>query len=255
VLVAALTVVSFIAWLASTIAGGGSPFVLMPLVNMLLGAAAVAPVITIGLLIGNVHRTVLFWEEIDWRLTLWYAPGAVIGAGLGAYTYTQIHADWLQLLMGLFLVISTIGLGFEDKGTPWHLKAWHMMPAACLKAFFSGLIGTTGPILNPFYLSYGLVKEELVATKATHVAIIHIIKLLTYAMFGVLSLQILKVGLVIGLAAIPANLLGRLLLARMNGQQFRLVILSTMTVSGLWMVWQSSWQAFHLPNLSATIAP
>jgi uncharacterized protein len=255
VLVAALTVVSFIAWLASTIAGGGSPFVLMPLVNMLLGAAAVAPVITLGLLIGNVHRTILFWEDIDWQLTLWYAPGAVIGAGLGAYTYTQIHADWLQLLMGLFLIISTVGLGFEDKGTPWPLKAWHMMPAALLKAFFSGLIGTTGPILNPFYLGYGLVKEELVATKATHVTIIHMIKLSAYAMFGVLSLKILQVGLVIGLAAIPANILGRVLLARMNGQQFRLVILSTMTISGLWLIWQSGWQAFHLPSLSATIAP
>jgi hypothetical protein len=239
--VVALAVVSFFAWLASTLAGGGSPFVLMPLVNFMLGAAAVPPVITLGMLVGNAHRIFLFWKDIDWKLTLWYAPGAVLGAVLGAYAYTRIHLDWLQLLIGLFLVVSMISLGFEQKEPTFEVKAWYIMPAAVLKAFFSGLIGTTGPILNPFYLSYGLVKEQLVATKSTHVVIIHTIKMLTYGFLGALSLKTLQAGLVIGLAAIPANVLGRYLLAQMNGQQFRMLVLSTMAISGLWMLWNSTY--------------
>lgn len=234
-----LALVSFCAWLGSTLAGGGSPFVLIPLVDLMLGTASVTPVITLGMLIGNAHRILLFWRDIDWPLTAWYAPGAVIGAVLGAYTYTQVHLDWLQILTGLFLLVSIVGLGLTPKDTKFTVKAWYILPAAIAKAFVSGLIGTTGPVLNPFYLNYGLNKEQLLATKATHVVMIHTIKLLTYSVLGVLTLKMLGMGFVIGLAAIPANFLGRAILAKMNGQQFRLLVLSTMALSGISMLWGS----------------
>lgn len=118
-----LGLVSFVAWLVSTLAGGGSPFMLIPLVNLMLGAASVPPVITIGMFLGNAHRIMLFWREVDWKLTIWYAPGAIFGAMLGAYIYTQIHLDWLQLLIGIFLVISIFGFGLEQKETTFKVKA------------------------------------------------------------------------------------------------------------------------------------
>jgi uncharacterized protein len=232
-----LGLVSFFAWLISTLAGGGSPFMLIPLVNLALGAASVPPVITIGMFLGNAHRIMLFWRNIDWKLTLWYAPGAIVGASLGAYTFTQIHLDWLQVLIGVFLVISIFGFGLEQKETTFKVKAWYILPAGFIKAFVSGLIGTTGPVLNAFYLNYGLVKEQLIATKATHVVIIHFFKILTYAAFGALSPQIIGIGLVIGLVAIPANLLGKYILNKINPQQFRQLVLATMAISGLWMLW------------------
>ena len=103
-----LSVVSFFAWIVSTLAGGGSPFILIPLVNLLMGAAAVPPVITIGMFFGNAHRVLLFWRDIDWVLTAWYAPGAIAGAILGAYTFTQIHLDWLQIVIAVFLIVSAV---------------------------------------------------------------------------------------------------------------------------------------------------
>lgn len=232
-----LAVVSFFAWLLSTLAGGGSPFMLIPLVNVMLGAASVPPVITIGMFLGNAHRIMLFWQYIDWKLTLWYFPGAIVGAMLGAYTFTQIHLDWLQLLIGVFLLISIFSFGLEQKESTFKVKAWYILPAGFLKAFVSGLIGTTGPVLNAFYLNYGLVKEDLIATKATHVVIIHVVKILTYAAFGVLSPQIISTGLIIGLIAIPANYLGKYILNKMNPQQFRAIVLATMAISGMWMLW------------------
>lgn len=232
-----LAVVSFFAWLLSTLAGGGSPFMLIPLVNVIQGAASVPPVITIGMFLGNAHRIMLFWQYIDWKLTLWYFPGAIVGAMLGAYTFTQIHLDWLQLLIGVFLLISIFSFGLEQKESNFIVKAWYILPAGFLKAFVSGLIGTTGPVLNAFYLNYGLVKEDLIATKATHVVIIHVVKILTYAAFGVLSPQIISTGLIIGLIAIPANYLGKYILNQMNPQQFRAIVLATMVISGIWMLW------------------
>ena len=254
-----LSVVSFFAWIVSTLAGGGSPFVLIPLVNLLMGAASVPPVITIGMFLGNAHRVLLFWREINWELTMWYAPGAIIGSFLGAYTFTQIHLDWLQLIIGVFLIVSAVlfaieknpviaevktdllteppkdSLSINESGHK--LKAWYIMPAGFLKAFVSGLVGTTGPVLNPFYLRYGLVKEQLLATKATHVVIIHLVKIITYGAFAALSREEVIAGLAIGLAAIPANLVGKAILSRMSPDQFRQIVLAFMSVGGIWMLW------------------
>ncbi|MEA5486511.1 sulfite exporter TauE/SafE family protein [Pseudanabaena sp. CCNP1317] len=284
-----LSVVSFFAWIISTLAGGGSPFVLIPLVNLLMGAASVPPVITIGMFFGNAHRVFLFWREIDWELTAWYAPGAIAGAVLGAYTFTQIHLDWLQIIIAIFLIVSAFLFELEknpekktvlslDKNltTPsitlpefanqdlipplfgessesndfsepedptivkpkFQLEAWHIMPAGFLKAYVSGLVGTTGPVLNPFYLQYGLVKEQMLATKATHMTIIHLVKIITYGAFAAMSKEQVVAGLAIGLAAIPANLIGKYLLSRMSPQQFRQVVLAFMAIGGSWMLWQ-----------------
>lgn len=254
-----LSVVSFFAWIVSTLAGGGSPFVLIPLVNLLMGAASVPPVITIGMFLGNAHRVLLFWREINWELTMWYAPGAIIGSFLGAYTFTQIHLDWLQLIIGVFLIVSAVLLAIEKNPviaevktdllteppkdslsineSGHKLKAWYIMPAGFLKAFVSGLVGTTGPVLNPFYLRYGLVKEQLLATKATHVVIIHLVKIITYGAFAALSREEVVAGLAIGIAAIPANLVGKAILSRMSPDQFRQIVLAFMSVGGIWMLW------------------
>ncbi|TYQ31907.1 sulfite exporter TauE/SafE family protein [Pseudanabaena sp. UWO310] len=317
-----LSIVSFFAWIVSTLAGGGSPFVLIPLVNLLMGAASVPPVITIGMFFGNAHRVLLFWRDIDWKLTAWYAPGAVLGAILGAYTFTRIHIDGLQIVIGIFLLISAVLFELEkspdtknvansasqpdlnnlnnldpdnldpdnlnpDNLNPdnletkltalaiaseetsdsqetkeygksgvieipnanqtetqgqmpkpkFKLEAWHIMPAGFLKAYVSGLVGTTGPVLNPFYLRYGLLKEQMIATKAAHMTIIHVFKLITYGLLAALSQEQAIAGLAIGLAAIPANLVGKYILSRMSSQQFRQIVLVFMAVGGIWMLW------------------
>jgi uncharacterized membrane protein YfcA len=289
-----LSVVSFFAWIVSTLAGGGSPFVLIPLVNLLMGSASVPPVITIGMFFGNAHRVLLFWRDIDWVLTAWYAPGAITGAIFGAYSFTQIHLDWLQIVIAIFLIVSAFLFELEkspekvveDKHlhnlqlvnkyddleeleelielnqlselselseleqselipeeipqsskSGFQLQAWHIMPAGFLKAYVSGLVGTTGPVLNPFYFRYGLVKEKMVATKATHMTIIHVFKLITYVVLSAVSKEQLIAGLAIGLAAIPANLVGKALLKRMSPHQFRQIVLAFMAIGGSWMLW------------------
>ncbi len=237
---------SFVAWFFSMLAGGGSPLVLIPLLSVLLGAPAVAPVITTGLLIGNAQRSLFFWREIDWRVTAWYLPGSTVGAVLGAYALTRVQLDWLQLLIGLALLGMVLNywlsrwLKLSDRA--WTIKAWYFLPAAFLNAVGSALIGSTGPIMNPLYFAYGLEKEVMVATKASNKVMLHIVKLLSYAVLGTLSPDHLGYGLLIGLAAMPANWLGKWVLERMTNDQFRQLVFAFVAVSGILMLWdQRSW--------------
>lgn len=233
-----LSLASFIAWFVSSLAGGGSPFIIIPMVNFLLEAQAVPPVVTTGMLLGNLQRTIQFWQGIDWQLTWWYLPGAVLGAISGAFVFTQTNLQWLQVLLGLFLVSSVFNLWLRKKEQFFQVRGWFFLPAGFIYAFLSGLIGSIGPVLNPFYLSYGLVKEKMIATKSAHVLVVHAIKIATYAALGALTKPYVGYGLVIGIAAIPANWLGQLALQKISDEQFRQFVIAVVTVSGLLILWE-----------------
>lgn len=233
-----LFIASFLAWFLSMLAGGGSPFILIPMISLLLGSAAVAPVITTGLLIGNTQRGISFWHHVDWQVTAWYVPGAMVGAIIGCYGLTQVHVEGLQLLLGIGLLTMVANHLLIPKDAQFVVKAWYFLPLSFINAIGSGLIGSTGPVMNPLYLNYGLEKEAMVATKAFNKAVLHLVKLTAYAAFGSLTSDYLVYGLVIGLGAIPANWLGKLVLAKMSAQQFRQLVFAFVAVSGVAMIWQ-----------------
>ncbi|TVQ14019.1 MAG: sulfite exporter TauE/SafE family protein [Leptolyngbya sp. DLM2.Bin27] len=233
-----LFIASFVAWFLSMLAGGGSPFILIPMISLLLGTQAVAPVITTGLLVGNAQRGVVFWHHIDWRVTAWYVPGATVGAVIGCYGLTQIHVEGLQLLLGLGLLAMVANYLLAPKESQFRVETWYFLPLALVNAIGSGLIGSTGPVMNPVYLSYGLEKEAMVATKAVNKVALHLVKLVAYAAFGSLSQEYLAYGLIIGLGAIPANWLGKQVLAKMSVQQFRQLVFAFVAISGVAMIWQ-----------------
>ncbi len=237
---------SFVAWFFSMLAGGGSPLVLIPLLSVLLGAAAVAPVITTGLLIGNTQRSLFFWRKIDWRVTAWYLPGCLAGAMLGAYIFTWVRADWLQVLIGVALLGMVVNYWLNKtlKLSEQHftVKPWYFLPVSFLNSVGSALIGSTGPIMNPMYFAYGLEKEAMIATKASNKAFLHVFKLLSYAALGVLQPSHIGYGLLIGLGAVPANWLGKWVLERISNDQFRQMVYAFVAVSGVMMLWeQRAW--------------
>ena len=235
-----LTSVSFAAWFISMLVGGGSPLVLIPLVTLLLGAQSVAPVLTIGSVLGNVQRSALLWQHIDWSLTLWQVPGVVVGSVLGAYAFTQVEAEGLQIFVAIALIYMVVHslLGDRINLPKMTFKVWYFLPLGLLNAISSGLVGSTGPILNPAYLSYGLEKEQMVATRAASLTLTHTIKIATYAALGVFSPALVGYGLIIGCAALPANWLGRKVLEKMSAEQFQVAVVSFIGLSGVWMLWQ-----------------
>jgi len=249
-----LAIASFASWFLSMLAGAGSPLVLIPLVTWLCGSAAVAPVLTLGMLLGNGQRVVMFWSRIDWRLTRWYLPGALAGAVLGAYLLSLIKLDWLQWVIAIALIAMAFRHWYADRveaqnqlsGTSssqanqateaWQCPDWAFLPCAFFNAIGSALIGSTGPILNPLYINYGLVKEDMIATKAFHNASLHVIKLAAYFYFGTITSEHISYGLVIGAAALPGNWLGQEILKRMSPDQFKQAAFAFVAFSGVVML-------------------
>jgi uncharacterized protein len=237
---------SFIAWFISMLVGGGSPLILIPLVTLSLGAQSVAPVLTVGGVLCNLQRVAMLWRHIDWKLTLWQMPGGLIGSVLGAYAFTKVAAEGLQFFIALTLLYMVVHSLLRDKLPlpSFQCQAWHFLPLGFGNAFAAGLIGSTGPLLNPAYLSYGLEKEAMVATRAANLTLAHVVKIVAYALLGVLSPSLIGYGLLIGFAALPANWLGRKVLEKMSSEQFQAAMVGFVGLSGMWMLWQQ--RAFFL---------
>jgi len=237
-----LILASIVGWFVSTIAGGGSSLILMPIIGWCLGAAAIPVVTTVGAVFGNTERAIAYRENIHWEVIVWELSGAIPGAILGAFTLTQINTGWLSLLIGFFLLISAINyfLKKRKKGekSAFDVAAWYFLPAGFIYAFMSGLIGSTVPILVPLYLNYGLQKEELLGTQAVARVSIHCIKIAAYALFGVLTWPYVIYGVAIGIAAFPGNWLGHIVLGKISEQRFGQLAISFVMLSGLLMLWQ-----------------
>lgn len=231
-----LAVAGCLAWVISTLAAGGAATLLIPVIGFLLGPQLVAPVISVASIMANPSRVLFFHDQIDWHLLRWLVPGSIAGAVLGAWLFTQLRVEWLQIVLGLFLITYVLQDRFAETRLNLGIKPFWFFPIGVLVSFLSGLTGATGPVLNPFLLSYGLQKEQLVGTKAVNSFIMQISKLSTYTVFGVLTLQSGSYGVVLGVGAIFGIYLARLHLLRIEAEQFTLYVHLLMFFSGCLML-------------------
>ena len=240
-----LCLASALGWFVSSVAGGGSSLILIPIVGLMLGAAAIPPVVTIGCMFGNVERTFVYRQRINWQIIRWELPGALVGSILGAFTLTKLNLEWLSIIVALFLIVFGISAILKKETKSFPVAAWYFLPGGFIYAFLSGIIGGAGPLLAPFYLNYGLQKEDLLATQAMTRGVIHIVKIIAYAVFGVLTLPYLWYGVLIGIAAVPGNWLGQLVLEQMSEQRFRQIMIFFIIISGFLILWQQQYALIH----------
>ena len=235
-LLLALFAAGLVAFIISTISGGGGALLLLPITESLIGASATAPVVQLANFIGRPVRLVLFWRDIDWRVVRYYLPAALIGGLLGTYLFSRMDSTWIRLLLGLFL-ISTVfqyRFGKKEQSFPMRVEVFGVLGFGV--ALLSSLIGGLGPVLNPFYLNYGLDKEPMIATKTANSFFVGIVQLGGYTFFGALTGKLWLYGLAMGLGAALGNYVGKRLLGRMSSRRFRQFVIALMVISGGLMV-------------------
>ncbi|RVI10715.1 sulfite exporter TauE/SafE family protein [Sinorhizobium meliloti] len=198
----------FIAWIVSTIGGGGGAMLLVPLIGFIAGAQAVAPVVAVATLIAGGGRILIFFGDIEWRV------------------------------VGLFLISTIFQYGFGRRERTFAVATWWFFPAQFVVGFLSGLIGAIGPILNTLYLNAGITKEKMVGTKTAISLPMHLAKLGTYTALGALTGKLLLFGIAAGLGALLSNWLAKRVLTNMSELNFRAIVVGFMALSGAVMIWE-----------------
>jgi uncharacterized membrane protein YfcA len=225
-----------IAYVISTLSGGGGSLLLVPVINFFIGAKATAPVINLGNLIGEPVRILLFWKNIEWRIVKYYLPSAIAGAVLGGWIFANIKIEWLQIIIGLFLISTIFQYRFGKKERSFKMKLSWFIPIGFFVEIFSTLIGAVGPVLNPFYLNYGLEKEKMIATKTINSFFIGLVQIATYSALGSLKGNLWLYGLVLGIGASAGNWIGKTFLSKVSNALFRKLAIAVMVISGVIMI-------------------
>lgn|SRR5690554_1424573 len=231
-----LLLIGVVAYIISTLAGGGGALILLPVVGFYLTPAAVAPVVNLGNMIGRPARLWLFWQHIDWKVVRYYVPSAILGAIVGGFIFVSIKADWIQILLGIFLISTLFQYRFGKQKRSFPMRLAYFIPLGFLLSIISTIFGATGPILNPFYLNYGLMKEKMIATKTANSFIAGIAQLSTYTFLGVFKGKLWFYGLIIGVGAIIGNIFGKKVLSKLSDQTFRKIVVWLMVISGCFMI-------------------
>ncbi len=225
-----------LAFSISTVAGGGGALLLIPITSWLIGAPSTAPVVNLGSLLGRPTRLILFWQSIQWYLVMRYVPMALLGAFVGGYIYVQLDARWLQLVIGVFLMSTVIQYRFGKKERSFPVSLWYFGPLGFGVALLGTLTGGLGPLMNPFYLNYGLQKEDLIATKTANSFFVGIAQMGTYSFLSIMTPALWGYGLALGLGASLGNYIGKVWLNKMTNKAFRKWVIWAMVISGTLMV-------------------
>ncbi|MEO0410772.1 MAG: sulfite exporter TauE/SafE family protein [Pseudomonadota bacterium] len=237
-LYAALFVAGFVTWTISTLSGGGGAMTLVPVISFVMGAQAVAPVVTVAMVVGSLGRFAIFRAHIDWRIVRWALPGAIAGAALGGFLFSVLPVDWLQLALGLFLISTVVQEYFGQSHTRLEVRPWFFAPVYFCVAGLSAVMGAIGPVMNVLFLNAGILKERMVGTKTAISLPMQLTKLISYFAFGVLSPEYAIAGLVVGIGASLSNGLSRRILAGMSDTRFRYITIAFMVLAGLAMAWK-----------------
>jgi uncharacterized protein len=236
-----LAAAGYVSWLISILSGGGGALLLIPVLTWTLGPRSVAPVVAMVTLFDAPVRLKLFWRHVRWDVVRWYLPGAITGATLGGYIFTDLadsRTVWLKILVGLFLVSTILQYRFGKRPHSFRMTRWAFLPIGFVVSLVSGVIGEAGPVLNPFYLNYGVEKEAMIGTKSVNSIGMQLTKLASYFAFGAAMKEFLLPALVIGVSAATASWTGKRILGRMESKRFRQFVIALMVFTGCLMLWQ-----------------
>ena len=228
--------IGVVAFLISTISGGGGALILVPALNALIGVSNTAPVLNLGTFLGRPARLLIFWKHIQWNVCLYYAPSAILGAFLGSWLFSNFRIEWLQIVVGLFLISTIFQYRFGKKEKSFRMRLWYFVPLGFVISVLGTIIGAMGPILNPFYLNLGLDKEDLIATKTANSFLMGLSQIGSYSFFGLLQNEYWAYGLALGLGATVGNVAGKKFLSKMKSSTFRKLLITLMAISGLLLI-------------------
>ena len=225
-----------IAWFISTLTAGGAAMLVIPILGIMLGVELVAPVLSIATVVTNPARAFMFRRFIRLDVIRWLLPGSLVGAVIGSFVLSYSEPLWVQLVLGLLLSTTFLQYRFGKSKRSFTVSAWWFMPLGLGVAMLSAITGATGPILNPFLLNYGLIKEDMVGTKSFNSLFMQLTKVGAYISLGLMSGQAWLAGLALGAGAIIGAWLAKRQFANISAAQFRYGVIAMMTLSGVVML-------------------
>jgi len=201
-----LFALGILAGLLTTVAGLGGGMLLLLALAFVRGPQAALAVTAPALLLGNLHRALLFRRTIRLPVALPLVLATLPGSLLGGLLLPVLPGRWVHAIMVVMTALAVArSLGW------WR---WTPSPAALAPAGFgigalAATSGGAGLLLAPLLLATGLTGEAYVATGAAVAVAMHLGRVLAYGAGGLLAHDTLGDSAVLAVALLLGNALGQ----------------------------------------------
>lgn len=168
------------AFISSLTGLGGGTLILAGLL-LVFPASLAIPLHSFTQLTSNGLRTGLFFKEVHWRVVGSYALLMVPAAWFGAKLFNHVNPDWLNITVGLFILISVLPIRMKPKGEP-RLKTFMILGG--LSGFLGVFVGAVGPLVMPFFNRLKIERQGMLSTKSAGQTLLQLSKIIAFSGAG-----------------------------------------------------------------------
>lgn len=234
-LAAGLMLASMITSMITASLGAGGGLLLLVLMALWIPPAAIIPVHGMVQLGSNVGRATLTWRHTDWRAMAAFAPGVLVGAGIGAWLLVDLPEHLWQLTIAGFVLYLCWGPALP-KGA---FGRTGIFAASALTSFASLFVGATGPLVAAFIKQMHQDRFRTVATFATAMSLQHAPKALVFGLAGFVFHEWLPFILGMITFGFAGTWVGLHLLKNLQNRHFHRIFNLVLTLLALRLLWQA----------------
>jgi hypothetical protein len=227
-----LGVVAAFSAFVGSVAGSGGSLVLLPVLVLYTGIREAVPIITIANLSANLSRAAINRREIVFPVVGWFVLGTIPLNALGAWLFTVTAPQVLTRLLGALLIVVVIWRRWRPRPPARRLAVW-FLPLGAAFGFLEGVLGSVGPLMAPFFLAFGLVKNAYIGTDALSTVAMQSTKLAVFGGAHLLGPGTLAAGITLVPFMILGTVIGRRVVDRLPERAFAGVIETMLIVAGL----------------------
>lgn len=231
-----IAVSAFVAGISSGMSGFGGGLLLPPVLAPLLGVQHVVPVLSISMLMTNLHRFWLYRQHLDKRLTAMVLAAMMPAVIIGTTVYLSLPHDAIAVVLGGFLLAS-IPLGRFLAARQIRLKTPGLLGFSFGFGILSGATSGTGVLMVPVLMGAGLIGQTFLATDAAISIAVNSTRALIFNTADGLQPEILAAAVLIGLCTIPGNYIARWILRRTSLRVHARIMEGVVLVGGISLLW------------------
>ena len=230
--IVAVVVAITVGFTIAGVAGFGGGVVALPVLVWVFGVREAIPILSISQVLSTVSRVWLHREAIDWKVVRFFVLGGLPFSVLGSFFFVSIDTTLLVRILGVMMLLFVVYTRLPV-GRDFNMKLWGFVPLGAGTGFGSAFLGIPGPFAAVFYLAYGLAASAYIGTSALGMGWIQAPKLIIFGANGLLTPQVLAMGVGLGVIAAASAYLGKIILRRVPEHVFPRIITTMLLISGV----------------------
>ncbi|MFY0642199.1 MAG: sulfite exporter TauE/SafE family protein [Bermanella sp.] len=218
----------------AAVLGQGGGLMLFALLSVYIDLPLLIAIHAVIQMSSNSSRAVFALPHIRWKLISPILIGTIIGAILITPALEHTNWQWMQPIMGAYILYLTwksslpLSMTFTVPGA--------LFSSGLLQGSLGMLLGATGPLSNALLVAKGLTKDTIVASNAVIMSTSHLIKIILFSLLGISLWADIELLILLSSAAILGSFIGNKLRSGLPEYKFNILFKALLTLLALRMM-------------------